>query len=74
MVKNASNQKRTTFFTMKNLLLPQLSASEIFLLSTISEISIFSSRNFAAILETCSQKKQLVKFCLQKVGVGAGFL
>ena len=30
MVKNASNQKRTTLYTIKNLLLPQLSASEIF--------------------------------------------
>ena len=29
MVKNASNRKRTTLYTIKNLLLAQLSASEI---------------------------------------------
>ena len=46
MVKNASNLKRTTPYTMKNLLLPQLSASEIFPV---------------AILETCSQKPRLEK-------------
>ena len=35
---------------------------------------IFSSRNFAAILEICSEKNQLEKFHLQKVGVASGFL
>ena len=46
MLKNALNQKRTTSYTIKNLLLPQLSASEIFLGCTISKIWFFFQSRF----------------------------
>ena len=74
MVKNASNQKRTTLYTIKNLLLPQLSASEIFPVA-------FFGYKFLKLLQNCDWKKMTFriqcireKFRLQKVGVAAGFL
>ena len=50
MVKNASNLNRTTPYTMKNLLLPQLSASEIFSVA-------FFGYTFLKLLQNCDGKK-----------------
>ena len=73
MVKNASNQKRSTLYTIKNLLLPQLSASEIFPVA-------FFGYKFLKLLQNCDWKKIIFwiwclweKFRLQKAGVAAGF-